>query len=161
MCEKHCISPTQSVVYHHCESDTTYGWWYTRFDEICSSKRMRYTLKRDDMPLLSQWIKKSDKSKLVGFLWVSDFRLWRNRRSAPCRRLASGRRSAARSRTPCFAAKPQALWWESSIPQPERKKHLERGASFWLSVWGLNWTKCARPEWIETKWHHQEKYKCI
>ena len=26
---------------------------------------MRCTLKRDDMPLLSQWIKKFDKSKLV------------------------------------------------------------------------------------------------
>ena len=29
---------------------------------------MRYTLTRDDMPLLSQWIKKFDKSKLVDFL---------------------------------------------------------------------------------------------
>ena len=28
---------------------------------------MRYTLKRDDIPLLSQWIKKFDKSKLVEF----------------------------------------------------------------------------------------------
>ena len=28
---------------------------------------MRYTLKRDDMPLLLQWIKKSDKTKRVGF----------------------------------------------------------------------------------------------
>ena len=28
---------------------------------------MRYTLTRDDMPLLSQWIKKFDKSKLVEF----------------------------------------------------------------------------------------------
>ena len=28
---------------------------------------MRYTLKRDDMPLLSQWIKKFDRSKLVEF----------------------------------------------------------------------------------------------
>ncbi len=30
---------------------------------------MRYTLKRDDMPLLSQWIKKFDKPKLVEFFW--------------------------------------------------------------------------------------------
>ena len=28
---------------------------------------MRYTLKRDDIPLLSQWIKKFDKPKLVEF----------------------------------------------------------------------------------------------
>ena len=28
---------------------------------------MIHTLKRDDMPLLSQWIKKFDKSKLVEF----------------------------------------------------------------------------------------------
>ena len=72
-----------SRVYHQCEAlyitnglplyiiiakeDTACGWWYTRFDEICSSKRMRCTLKRDDMPLLSQWIKKFDKSKLVEF----------------------------------------------------------------------------------------------
>ena len=39
--------------------DTTYGWWYTRFGEIYSSKRMIYTPRRDDMPLLSQWIKKT------------------------------------------------------------------------------------------------------
>ncbi len=31
---------------------------------------MRYTLKRDDIPLLSQWIKKFDKSKLVEFFWL-------------------------------------------------------------------------------------------
>ena len=49
------------------KEDTACGWWYTRFGEICSSKRMRYTLIRDDMPLLSQWIKKFDKSKLVEF----------------------------------------------------------------------------------------------
>jgi len=28
---------------------------------------MIYSLMADDIPLLSQWIKKSDKSKLVGF----------------------------------------------------------------------------------------------
>ena len=26
---KHCISSRRSLVYHHCESNTTYGWWYT------------------------------------------------------------------------------------------------------------------------------------
>ena len=30
---------------------------------------MIYTLTRDDIPSLSAWIKKSDKSKLVGFFW--------------------------------------------------------------------------------------------
>ena len=33
---------------------------------------MRYTLKRDDIPLLSQWIKKFDKSKLVEFFGGDD-----------------------------------------------------------------------------------------
>ena len=46
------ISSTRSVVYHHCESDTTCGWWY-------APTAMIYTLKRDDIPLLSQWIKKN------------------------------------------------------------------------------------------------------
>ena len=32
---------------------------------------MRYTLKRDDIPLLSQWIKKFDKLKLVEFFGMS------------------------------------------------------------------------------------------
>ena len=49
------------------KEDTACGWWYTRLVEIYSARRMRYTLKRDDMPLLSQWIKKFDKSKLVEF----------------------------------------------------------------------------------------------
>ena len=64
---EHCISSIpQGIAYHQHEvlyiiiakADTAYGWWYTRFDEICSSKRMRYTLRRDDIPLLSQWINK-------------------------------------------------------------------------------------------------------
>ncbi len=33
---------------------------------------MRYTLSRDDIPLLSQWIKKFDKSKLVEFFGGTD-----------------------------------------------------------------------------------------
>ena len=33
---------------------------------------MIYTLTRDDIPSLSAWIKKSDKSKLVGFFGRSD-----------------------------------------------------------------------------------------
>jgi len=33
---------------------------------------MRYTPKRDDIPLLSQWIKKFDKSKLVEFFGRGD-----------------------------------------------------------------------------------------
>ena len=33
------------------KANTAYGWWYT-------PAAMIYTLKRDDMPLLSQWIKK-------------------------------------------------------------------------------------------------------
>ena len=36
---------------------------------------MRYTLRRDDIPLLSQWIKKFDKSKLVEFFgWGTGIR---------------------------------------------------------------------------------------
>ena len=42
------------------KEDTACGWWYT-------PSVMRYTLKRDDIPLISQWIKKFDKSKLVEF----------------------------------------------------------------------------------------------
>ena len=65
---RNCISSTQSVVYHQCESGYSLRLMrYTLFARYARKKRMRYTLKRDDMPLLSQWIKKSDKSKLVGF----------------------------------------------------------------------------------------------
>ena len=56
---KPCISSKRSfayhpqfiAVYHHCESDTTCGWWY-------APSVMIYTLTCDDMPLLPQWIKK-------------------------------------------------------------------------------------------------------
>ena len=41
--------------------NTAYGWWYT-------SSVMRYTLKRDDIPLLSQWIKKRPSQKTWSFL---------------------------------------------------------------------------------------------
>ena len=57
---KHCISSRRSLVYHHCESNTTYGWWYT-------PSVMKCTLTRDDMPLLSQWIKNSTSRNLSNF----------------------------------------------------------------------------------------------
>ena len=47
-----CISPTQSVVYHHCERK--YSLWlmiYTFGDDIPTLS--------DDIPLLSQWIKQN------------------------------------------------------------------------------------------------------
>ena len=57
---KHCISSRRSLVYHHCESNTTCGWWYT-------PSVMKCTLTRDDMPLLSQWIKNSTSRNLSNF----------------------------------------------------------------------------------------------
>ena len=48
---RNCISPKQRFAYHHCKSYATCGWWYTPLAMI-------YTLKCDDIPLLSQWIKK-------------------------------------------------------------------------------------------------------
>ena len=64
------------IAYHQCgalyiiiaKEDTACGWWY-------APSVMRYTLKRDDIPLLSQWIKKFDKSKLVEFFGTGD-RTW-------------------------------------------------------------------------------------
>ena len=56
------------------KEDTACGWWY-------APSVMRYTLKRDDIPLLSQWIKKFDKLKLVEFFgWGSRIRTygWRS-----------------------------------------------------------------------------------
>ena len=55
-----CISSKRSFAYHPPEEwhiiiakeYTICGWWYTPTAMIC-------TLKRDDIPLLSQWIKKS------------------------------------------------------------------------------------------------------
>ena len=73
---RNCISPTRSVVYHHCESDTTYGWWYT-------PAAMIYTLKRDDMPLLSQWINKKGTFGRQKFLFC-----WRRERDSNPRVLA-------------------------------------------------------------------------
>ena len=49
---RNCISSTVStVVYHHCESYTHFVWWYT-------PAAMIYSLAADDIPLLSQRIKK-------------------------------------------------------------------------------------------------------
>ena len=74
----------RSIVYHQHEvlytiiakANTACGWWY-------APSVMRYTLKRDDMPLLSQRIKKFDKSKLVEFfggatrIWTGAWRFCR------------------------------------------------------------------------------------
>ena len=55
-----CISPTQSVAYHHCEREYSLRLMiYTFGDDILA--------KADDIPLLSQWIKK-DEPKFV-FFW--------------------------------------------------------------------------------------------
>ena len=62
---EHRISSRRSLVYHHCESNTTCGWWYTRLVEIYSARRIRYTLTRDDIPLLSQWIKKYCRKRIL------------------------------------------------------------------------------------------------
>ena len=61
------ISSDRRSGYHHCESDTTYGWWYT-------PAAMIYTLKRDDIPLLSQWINKKGTFGRQKFLFC-----WRRR----------------------------------------------------------------------------------
>ena len=70
-----------AVVYHHCESEYSLRLMrYSLFARYARKKRMRYTLMRDDMPLLSQWIKKSDKMKLVGFFgWGIGIRTPTNR----------------------------------------------------------------------------------
>lgn len=47
------ISSTQSVASHQAAGNTAFGWWYTPMAMIC-------TLKRDDMPSLSAWIKKNE-----------------------------------------------------------------------------------------------------
>ena len=68
-----CISSIpQGIAYHqnavlHIIKPTEIHTW--RCDEIQHGKAvlMIYTLTRDDIPSLSAWIKKSDKSKLVGF----------------------------------------------------------------------------------------------
>ena len=73
----------QSCEYHRCKAshiinglplyiiiakaNTAYGRWY-------APSVMRYTLKRDDIPLLSQWIKKFDKSKLVEFFALNGWK---------------------------------------------------------------------------------------
>ena len=67
-CEAVYIINSVGIAYHQCgalyiiiaKEDTACGWWY-------APSVMKYTLKRDDIPLLSQWIKKFDKSKLVEF----------------------------------------------------------------------------------------------
>ena len=67
---EHRISSTRSAVYHHCER----GY---------SLRLMRYTLKRDDIPLLSQWIKNSTSRNLSNF-WCTrrDLNSQRSRRRA-------------------------------------------------------------------------------
>ena len=45
------------------KENTTYGWWYT-------PTAMIYTLKRDDMPLLSQWIKKTMENVSFSFVFL-------------------------------------------------------------------------------------------
>ena len=66
------------------KEDAACGWWYTRLVEIYSARRMRYTLKRDEIQPQrgwwytphfvrqwyakpAAWINKFDKSKLVEF----------------------------------------------------------------------------------------------
>ena len=61
---EHCISSKRSFAYHHCESDTTYGWWD-------APSVMIYTLKRDDIPLLSQWIKKTMENISFSIVFLS------------------------------------------------------------------------------------------
>ena len=63
---KHCISSLRKRI-QPAADDILALPRYTRLAEIYSARRMRCTLKRDDIPLLSQWIKKFDKSKLVEF----------------------------------------------------------------------------------------------
>ena len=59
-----CISSKRSFVYHQADRNT-----HLRCDEMQHgiAVLMIYTLTRDDIPSLSAWIKKTDKSKLVGF----------------------------------------------------------------------------------------------
>ena len=55
-----CISPTQSVVYHHCEREYSLRLMICTFgDDILA--------KADDIPLLSQWIKKHHSLGLLMF----------------------------------------------------------------------------------------------
>ena len=53
---KHCISSSRQNTHLRCD-EIQHGY----------AVLMIYTLTRDDIPSLSAWIKKSDKSKLVGF----------------------------------------------------------------------------------------------
>ena len=86
------ISSMRSIVYHHCESDTTCGWWYTPAAMIYTLKRDAYRLRYlasfvvfgrriANMPLLSQWIKKWLQFciKITVIFWCGwrDFRPWR------------------------------------------------------------------------------------
>ena len=67
-----------SIVYHHCESRYSLRLMiYSLFARYTRKKRMRYTLKRDDMPLLSQWINKKGTFGRQKFLFC-----WSRRRDS-------------------------------------------------------------------------------
>ena len=66
---KNCISSRQSLVYHHCESFLIHAtrdeMQFWRTDEI---QQWQIAIV-DDIPLLSQWIKKSTSRNLSIFWW--------------------------------------------------------------------------------------------
>ena len=77
---RNCISSTSlEVVYHHCESFLIHAnaWWYTVLTDWWDTTRQ---CRVDDMPLLSQWIKKERSNRFVLF-WrpKQDSNLWQYR----------------------------------------------------------------------------------
>ena len=67
---RNCISSKRSFVYHHCESFLMHTCGVMRYKGGVPPL-MIYTLTRDDIPLLSQWIK-NPRSKERGFFGASN-----------------------------------------------------------------------------------------
>ena len=59
---RNCISPRLAVVYHHCEKGYSLRLMICTFGDEIHAKAC------DDMPLISQWIKKSTSRNLSNFL---------------------------------------------------------------------------------------------
>ena len=68
---RNCISSRRSLVYHHCESYfyTHLKVWWDTTTEL--PLLMIYSLTADDIPLLSQWIKKST-SRNLSIFWLGN-----------------------------------------------------------------------------------------